>query len=254
MRLKVLGCSGGIGGNLHTTSFLLDRDVLIDAGSGVSELSLSELREIDHVFITHSHLDHICCLPFLIDSVGWMRSHPLTVYASKATLDALKRHIFNWVVWPDFTEIPNAEKPVMRFREIALGEVVDLQGRKIRSVPAHHTVPAVGYHLDSGQSSLVFSGDTHINDRLWEVVNRIENLRYLLIETAFSEGEKNLAELSLHLCPSLLAGELAKFTGEAEIFITHLKPGEVEMTMREIESCVGALNPRMLLNNQEFEF
>jgi len=254
MRLKVLGCSGGIGGNLHTTSFLLDRDVLIDAGSGVSELSLSELREIDHVFITHSHLDHICCLPFLIDSVGWMRSHPLTVYASKATLDALKRHIFNWVVWPDFTEIPNAEKPVMRFREIALGEVVDLQGRKIRSVPAHHTVPAVGYHLDSGQSSLVFSGDTHINDRLWEVVNRIENLRYLLIETAFSEGEKNLAELSLHLCPSLLAGELAKFTGEAEIFITHLKPGEVEMTMREIESCLGALNPRMLLNNQEFEF
>ncbi|HCJ51296.1 MAG: 3',5'-cyclic-nucleotide phosphodiesterase [Gallionellaceae bacterium CG1_02_56_997] len=254
MRLKVLGCSGGIGGNLHTTSFLLDRDVLIDAGSGVSELSLSELREIDHVFITHSHLDHICCLPFLIDSVGWMRSHPLTVYASKATLDALKRHIFNWVVWPDFTEIPNAEKPVMRFREIALGEVVDLQGRKIRSVPAHHTVPAVGYHLDSGQSSLVFSGDTHINDRLWEVVNRIENLRYLLIETAFSEGEKNLAELSLHLCPSLLAGELAKFTGEAEIFITHLKPGEVEMTMREIESCVGALNPQMLLNNQEFEF
>ncbi|PIX03551.1 MAG: 3',5'-cyclic-nucleotide phosphodiesterase [Gallionellales bacterium CG_4_8_14_3_um_filter_54_18] len=254
MRLKVLGCSGGIGGNLHTTSFLLDRDVLIDAGSGVSELSLSELREIDHVFITHSHLDHICCLPFLIDSVGWMRSHPLTVYASKATLDALKRHIFNWVVWPDFTEIPNAEKPVMRFREIALGEVVDLQGRKIRSVPAHHTVPAVGYHLDSGQSSLVFSGDTHINDRLWEVVNRIENLRYLLIETAFSEGEKNLAELSLHLCPSLLAGELAKFTGEAEIFITHLKPGEVEMIMHEIESCVGALNPRMLLNNQEFEF
>lgn len=254
MRLKVLGCSGGIGGNLHTTSFLLDQDILIDAGSGVSELSLSELCEIDHVFITHSHLDHICCLPLLVDSVGWMRAHPLTVYASKATLDALKRHIFNWVVWPDFTEIPDAERPVMRFHEIALGEVVDLQGRKIRSVPAHHTVPAVGYHLDSGQSSLVFSGDTHINDRLWEVVNRIENLRYLVIETAFSEGEKNLADLSLHLCPSLLAGELAKFTGEAEIFITHLKPGEVEVTMREIESCVGALNPKMLLNNQELEF
>ncbi len=254
MRLKVLGCSGGIGGNLHTTSFLLDQDILIDAGSGVSELSLSELREIDHVFITHSHLDHICCLPFLVDSVGWMRAHPLTVYASKATLDALKQHIFNWVVWPDFTEIPDAERPVMRFHEIALGEIVDLQGRKIRSVPAHHTVPAVGYHLDSGQSSLVFSGDTHINDRLWEVVNRIENLRYLVIETAFSEGEKNLADLSLHLCPSLLAGELAKFTGEAEIFITHLKPGEVEVTMREIESCVGALNPKMLLNNQELEF
>jgi len=254
MRLKVLGCSGGIGGSLHTTAFLIDQDILIDAGTGLNELSLSELCSIDHVFITHAHLDHICSLPFLVDSAGWMRNRPLTVYASAATIETLKRHIFNWTIWPDFSEIPNAEQPIMRFCEIELGEVVTLQGRRICSIPAVHTVAAVGYHLDSGQGSLVFSGDTHVNDSLWEVVNQIDKLRYLIIETAFSNGEKNLADLSLHLCPSLLAGELAKFKGDAEIFVTHLKPGEVELTMREIETSMAKLNPRMLLNNQMFEF
>lgn len=254
MRLSVLGCSGGIGGSLHTTTLLVDRDILIDAGTGLNELSLSELCAIDHVFITHSHLDHICCLPFLVDSVGWMRDRPLTVYASRATIATLRKHIFNWSIWPDFSEIPNAQQPIMQFREIELGEVVSLQGRHIRSLPATHIVPAVGYHLDSGQGSLVFSGDTHVNDDLWERVNQIENLKYLIIETAFSEKERGLADLSLHLCPGLLAGELEKFKGEAEVYITHLKPGEVDLTMREIEQRVHRLSPKMLLNNQVLEF
>ena len=95
MKLKVLGCSGGIGGNLHTTSLLLDHDVLIDAGTGVSELSLTELAMIDHIFVTHSHLDHIACIPFMLDTVGFMRDGPLTVYASEETLGILRQHIFN---------------------------------------------------------------------------------------------------------------------------------------------------------------
>ena len=254
MRLRILGCSGGIGGNLHTTSFLLDHDVLIDAGTGVSELSLTELTMIDHIFVTHSHLDHIACIPFMADSVGFMRDRPLTVYAIKETLDILKQHVFNWKVWPDFSKIPNAKQPILRFQSVELGETVVLNGRKITALPANHTVPAVGYRLDSGQASLVFSGDNFTNDPLWEVVNEIENLRYLVIETAFSNGERDLAVLSKHLCPSLLVGELAKFKREAEVFITHLKPGEVELTMQQIESSIIGRCPKMLLNNQEFEF
>ncbi|MBI5627055.1 MAG: 3',5'-cyclic-nucleotide phosphodiesterase, partial [Nitrosomonadales bacterium] len=125
---------------------------------------------------------------------------------------------------------------------------------KITAIPANHVVPAVGYHLDSGQSSLVFSGDTTANDAFWKVVNKIKNLRYLIIETAFSDGERNLAMLSKHLCPGLLVEELAKFKRDAEVFITHLKPGEMELTMREVEGSVRGLRPKMLLNNQEFEF
>ena len=96
MKLRVLGCSGGIGGNLRTTSFLLDHDVMIDAGTGMNELSLTELSVIDHVFITHSHLDHIACVPLMVDSVGFMRDHPLTIYATAETLDILREHVFNW--------------------------------------------------------------------------------------------------------------------------------------------------------------
>jgi ribonuclease BN (tRNA processing enzyme) len=254
MRLRVLGCSGGIGGNLRTTSFLLDQDVLIDAGTGVMELSLSELALIDHVFVTHSHLDHIACIPFMVDSVGFMRDRPLTIYASEETLDILRQHIFNWKIWPDFSEIPNAQQPYMRYQSIEMGVATVLDGRKITSIPANHVVPAVGYHLDSGAASLIFSGDTTTNDPLWDVVNKIDNLRYLVIETAFSNSEKELAIVSKHLCPSMLAEELAKFKREAEIFITHLKPGELELTMGEIESCGLGLRPRMLLNNQVFEF
>jgi len=254
MKLRVLGCSGGIGGNLRTTSFLLDHDVLIDAGTGVAELSLRELTLIDHVFVTHSHLDHIACIPMMVDSVGFMRDRPLTVYASKDTLDILRQHIFNWKIWPDFSEIPSARQPYMRYQAIELGETTDLNGRKITSIPANHVVPAVGYQLDSGEASLVFSGDTTSNDGLWNVVNKINNLRYLIIETAFSNSEKELAIVSKHLCPSMLADELAKFSREAEVFITHLKPGELELTMQEIEDCAIRSRPRMLVNNQEFEF
>lgn len=254
MKLRVLGCSGGIGGNLRTTSLLLDHDVLIDAGTGVNELSLTEISMIDHVFVSHSHLDHIACIPFMVDSAWAMRDRPLTIYAIEETLNILKQHIFNGEIWPDFTEIPNARQPSMRYQPIELGKTVVLDGRKITAIPANHAVPAVGFHLDSGAASLVYSGDTTSNDAVWEVVNRIENLRYLIIETAFSDNEKELAILSKHLCPSLLAEELKKFRREAEVFITHLKPGEVELTMQQIETRIHERRPRMLLNNQEFEF
>lgn len=254
MKLRVLGCSGGIGGNLHTTSFLLDHDILIDAGTGLSELSLTELSMIDHIFITHSHLDHIACIPLMVDSVGFMRDRPITLYATAETLNILRQHIFNWKIWPDFSEIPNAQQPSMRYQAIELGEAVVLQGRSITAIPANHVVPAVGYHLDSGAASLIFSGDTTTNDALWDIANKIPNLHHMIIETAFSNSERELAVLSKHLCPSLLAEELAKFEGDAEIFITHLKPGEVELIMREIDLTQLRLHPKMLLNNQVFEF
>jgi ribonuclease BN (tRNA processing enzyme) len=182
-----------------------------------------------------------------------MRDRPLTVYATGETLDILRQHLFNWKIWPDFSEIPDARRPSMRYQPMELGETVVLDGRRITAIPARHAVPAVGYHLDSGAASLVYSGDTTSNDALWEVVNRIENLRYLIIETAFSDNEKELAVVSKHLCPSMLAEELKKFRRDAEVFVTHLKPGEVELTMRQIESGVRGRPPRMLLNNQEFE-
>jgi ribonuclease BN (tRNA processing enzyme) len=255
MRLKVLGCSGGMGGrHMRTTSFLIDGDVLLDAGTGVGDLTLAELSLVDHIFITHSHLDHVASIAFMADTVGGMRAKPILVHALPETIAILKNHIFNWEIWPDFSQIPSPEAPFMRYEEIALGQTVTLAGRAITPLPAIHTVPAVGYQLDSGGGSLVFTGDTGPNDALWEIVNGIDNLKFLIIETAFANKERHLAELSKHLCPSMLAEELAKFERDAEVYVTHLKPGETELTMQEIEESSGRLQPRMLQNNQVFEF
>jgi ribonuclease BN (tRNA processing enzyme) len=135
-----------------------------------------------------------------------------------------------------------------------VGEPVQLGGRSITPLPANHVVPAVGFRLDSGRASLVFTGDTTSNDALWERVNEIENLRYLIIETAFSNAERQLAIDSKHLCPSMLAGELAKLKRAARIFITHLKPGEGALTMEQVQQIAGAYTPEMLTNGHVFDF
>lgn len=254
VRVRILGCSGGIGGrHLRTTSILIDHDLLIDAGTGVEDLSLAELASVRHVLLTHSHLDHISALPMLLDSVAGMQPEPLTVHALPETIAILQAHVFNWQIWPDFTQIPDASRPFLHFRPLAVGQTLTFGARRITVLPAEHTVPAVGYHVDSGRNSLVFTGDTCANPALWPIVNRIDNLRTLIIETAFPDGEMALAEASKHLCPTLLARELARLERQVEVFITHLKPGQIETTMREVEACAAAWRPAMLQHNQIFE-
>ena len=232
----------------------MDHDILIDAGTGVGDLTIAELAQIDHVFVTHSHLDHITSIPFMVDAVGDMRDRPLTVHATEATLDVLRSHIFNGQVWPDFSEIPSKERPFLCFETLFLGQPVTLGDRRFTALPANHIVPAVGYLIDSGKASLAFSGDTGPCPEFWQVVNGIENLRYLIIETAFTNREHKLATVSKHLCPSMLKTELGRLERDAEIFITHLKPGQIETTLAEIEQGLGQFNPRMLQNDKVFEF
>ncbi|WP_034296664.1 3',5'-cyclic-nucleotide phosphodiesterase [Herbaspirillum sp. RV1423] len=257
MRVEILGCSGGIGGNaLRTTSLLVDHDILIDAGTGVNDLPLPALAAIDHVFITHAHLDHITCLPFMLDSVGDMRNTPLTMHATQATQDIIRKHIFNWQIWPDFSEIPSPENPFLRFNTIEVGKSLVIDERSITALPANHTVPAVGYQLQDLRSnaSLVFSGDTTSCDPLWEMVNAIADLRYLIIEAAFPDSERELAILSKHFCPSLLLEELVKLKSAPDIFVTHAKPGLFGQIERELRQGVGDRNIRMLTAESVFEF
>ncbi len=254
MRVQVLGCSGGIGGvNWRTTSLRVDHDILIDAGTGLAELSLPELAAIDHVFVTHSHLDHIAALPLMIDAVADLRESPVTIHATAATLETIRSHIFNWAIWPDFSEIAVRDRQVMQCRPTAVGQTVTLAGRSITALPAEHTVPAVGYHLDSGRGSLAFTGDTTVCEEFWPVVNRIANLRYLLIEAAFSDREEALARASKHLCPRLLCHELGKLVSPVEVFVTHLKPGQAAAIVAEIEGGSGVC-PAILRDGQVFDF
>jgi ribonuclease BN (tRNA processing enzyme) len=254
MKLRVLGCSGGIGARARTTSFLVDDDILIDAGTGVEDLSVDELARIDHVFLTHSHLDHILALPLLVDSVGALRAKPIVVHALPETIAALRQHIFNWVIWPDYTEIPHYERPWMVFEPMTLGATVAVGDRSIRSIPANHTVPAVGFHVFGATGSLVFSGDSWPTDEFWRVVNSIRDLRHLIIETAFSNKERDLAIVAKHLYPIELGEQLQRLRTAPQVLVTHLKPSDAETIAREIDAWAGRSQPRLLERGQVLEF
>jgi ribonuclease BN (tRNA processing enzyme) len=254
MRLEIFGSDGGIGEGLRTTAFLVDDDIMIDAGSGISEMPEATLQAIDHVFLTHAHVDHTALLPLMIDATWAKRGRPITLHAQEETLRDLKEHVFNWKIWPDFSQIPSPDNPALRFATVELGKSTQLDGRRITPVPANHTIPAVGYQLDSGDASLVFSGDTTCCDDLWKTVNRIDNLEFLIIETAFDDSNRALAERSGHLCPSMLADELAKLERCAEVFLTHLKPGTHRAIMDDIAAKEWASLPRPLTRRQVIEF
>jgi ribonuclease BN (tRNA processing enzyme) len=254
MQVKILGCSGGIGEGMRTTSMLIDQDTLIDAGTGVGDLSLEALQKIDHIFITHTHMDHIAFLPLLLDAVIGLRTKPINVYASMQVINILKEHVFNWLIWPNFNLIPKPENPLLVYKEMEVGDAVQLNERTVTALPANHGVPAVGYQVNSGQASLVFTGDTAGCKAFWNEVNDIANLKYLIIETAFSNAEAKLAAESKHLCPQTLAAELANLNRKPIVYITHLKPGAGVKIMEEIVANPETAYCKALRNQQLFKF
>ena len=249
MQIRVLGCSGSIAAGSRTTSFLLDDTVLIDAGTGVGDLTLEEMVRIDHILVTHSHLDHVLSIGLLADSVtrrrGAAARPPIQVHALAATIAALRMHIFNGVIWPDFTRLPDVANPVLQFQAVEVGQVLCLGEHRVEVLPASHTVPAVGFAVLGAQGAWVFTGDTGPNPALWA---RLANLQVaaLVIETAFGDDERVLAGISRHLCPSELRGELAQLSQPTDVYITHIKPGEVEAVMSEIAAQGGHHRVRAL--------
>ena len=236
MKIRVLGCSGAIAKGCRTTSFLIDDDVLIDAGTGVGDLTLEEMQKIDHVFLTHSHLDHVAALPLMVDAIAAKRSTPIQIHALQQTIAALQAHIFNDAIWPDFSRIPTPEAPFITFHILEAGQTLSLANKFIEVLTAVHTVPAVGYAVTAGKGCWVFTGDTEVNPALWRRINQLD-VAMLVIETAFSNKERELAKRSLHLSPVVLASEL-DFIDKSKnypIYITHTKPAETELIMAEIQ-------------------
>lgn len=246
MQVRVLGCSGAIAKDCRTTSFLIGDRILIDAGTGVGDLTLEEMGRIDHVLLTHSHLDHIAALPLMLDAVSSLRRSPLQVHALPATIAALQAHVFNNVIWPDFSTIPSQASPFLQYQAFATGELLAIDGTEIEVLPARHTVPAVGFAVRGDAGWWVFSGDTERNQAFWDRVNTLP-VAYLVIETAFSNRERDLARRSLHLSPDTLAQELAHIrpANRYPIYITHTKPSETELIMEEIRLLDSTAGPQL---------
>jgi ribonuclease BN (tRNA processing enzyme) len=262
MKVRVLGCSGAIAKDCRSTSFLLDHDLLVDAGTGVGDLTLDEMLAVDHVLLTHSHLDHIAALPLMVDAIASLRTSPVKVYALQATINALQAHIFNGIIWPDFSKIPTVDAPFISFHAIEVGQTFVLGGKSVEVLPAVHSVPAVGYALTSGSGYWVFTGDTERNPALWARINQLD-VAVLVIETAFSNRERELAKLSLHLSPQVVVSELTAIAQDKRypIYITHTKPSETGLIMAEIQAFQnmqppgldGARDIQLLRAGQVFE-
>jgi ribonuclease BN (tRNA processing enzyme) len=253
MKITVLGCSGGIGSGRHTTSLLVDHDVLIDVGSGITTMTLEQLELIDHIFITHSHLDHVLGLPLLLDAVGSTRSTPVTVYALPEVLNILAEHIFNWKIWPDFRVIPDENAPWLKFEPLPFGASVTLGERRFSPTPANHVVPACGVHVATAGGSLVFTGDTTHSASLVHALNGIPDLTHLIVETSFENASKDIALASKHHWPDSLAAELSQLVSKPQVWITHLKPGEETPIMQELKAVAAAWNLRALRQGQVIE-
>lgn len=257
MKIRVLGCAGAMSAGHKTTSFLLDDDVLIDAGSGVGDLGLEAMARIDHILVTHSHLDHVLSIGLLADTVQRRRAQtgrpPVRVHGLPETLQALRQHIFNGVIWPDFTRLPSVERPALTLHAFAVGERIDLGGgRAVEVLSARHTVPAVGFAVDAGAAGhWVFTGDTGPNPALWERLAQLR-LAHLVIECAFPDEEWELAGLSQHHCPRTLSQGLAQLQASVDVHITHIKPGDDDAVMSAVQEQTTGHRVAALRHGQEF--
>ena len=247
MRIRILGCSGGIGAGSRTSAMLIDDDVLLDAGTGIGDLALDDLHRIRHVFLTHAHLDHIAGLPMLVDSnFEEDFDTPVTVYGRHETLDALKAHLFNDVIWPDFAKIPNSDNPMLRYVVCNPGDMVTIDHREFRAIDVKHSVPSLGYTVRNSGGVFAVSGDTKTNKTLWPVLNACEDLKVLVIEVSFSDEQKDLATTAGHYCPSTMCRDLELLNHDPEIWLTGMKPGQEEIILGQVIAAVPDKNVRML--------
>ena len=253
MNLRVLGCSGGIGKHRRTTSLLIDDDILIDAGSGVGDLSLEEMSKIRHIFLTHSHLDHFTFLPLLVDTMFPMIDTPMLIHGHEPTLQALQKHIFNWHIWPDFAKLPSPENPVMGYITMQPGDTVEVGGRTVEMIEVNHIVPCVAYRVAAQSGVFAFSGDTTTNDTLWQALNAHDRLDLLLVEAAFPNASETLSRAAKHYTPNMLAEDIKKLRHNPRIYVSHPKPGHEDVIYQEVKQAITDRDIHSLNGGEVFE-
>ncbi len=235
MKIRVLGCSGSAIHGLDTTSFVINDTILIDAGTGVRKLSITELKNIESIFITHSHLDHITYLPFIADALFDESDHSITIYCLKETEQQLRKHVFNGDIWPDFLSIKRADnQPIFTIENIVDGADSKISGLNFESITVNHTVPSLGIRVSEDDHSFAFTGDTTTNDSFWNMINSHQQLDLLIAECAFPNKMQYLSEIAGHYNPQTLHVDLKKSKHRAKTMISHLKAGYEDEIMGEI--------------------
>lgn len=237
MKIDILGCSGGMGLGQHTTCFRVNEQILLDAGSGLGNLTQHELLKIKTIFLTHAHLDHICFLPLLIDNLFESLKQPIQVYALPEVIETLQQHIFNWQIWPDFSKLPSPEHPVLTFHPIKVWNAYSVNKIRFTPFPVEHVVPTCGFHLESESGKkLAFTGDTTYGDQVLETIDQLGPLDVLMTECAFPDRLIELSKQAKHLTPSLLKDLLKGLQiAPKQVWLSHLKPSQQIEIRGELE-------------------
>ncbi len=244
-KIKVLGSYGGKDQNMELSSFKLSNSIIIDAGNILDGVKY-KIHMVEHLFITHSHLDHIKDIAFLIDLTFEQRTKPLKIYGRKGTLDNIHKYILNWEIWPDFTKIELMKTPQMTVEliEIKLDETIEIDNWKLTAVKNNHVDSSNGYMITKDDSSVLLTSDTYCCDEIWDLVNTNKQISAVIIDVSFPSRLSKLAFDSKHLTPDLLDDELKKLKrDDVTIHINHLKPATQAETRDEINE------RNLLLNN-----
>lgn len=254
MRIQILGGHGGQAKGFATTSFLINGELLIDAGSVAATLSVEEQSKIDHILISHSHLDHIKDLAFICDNCFGMRPTPFKVYTHSTVKKILKEHMFNETIWPDFTILPNENNPTIEIHPVEPEKPFTLKNYTITPVKVQHPNDAMGFIIEQGSSAVLFTVDTASTERIWEVARGFKNLKAIFTEVSFPNSLKGVAQASDHHTPLTLKTEIQKMPKDIPIILTHLKPNFRDIILKEL----GELNESRLRvlerDGEVFEF
>ncbi|MBI4609904.1 MAG: 3',5'-cyclic-nucleotide phosphodiesterase [Candidatus Rokubacteria bacterium] len=235
MKIRVLGSFGGEGQGQRPSSFLVNDHVLVDAGAVAGALSAPEQGKIDYALLSHAHLDHIVGLAFLTDTLAITEAKtPVIATGIAPVIDALRTHGFNNSLWPDFSAIPSAEAPVLRFRTLPEDTESRVGELWVRPVPVDHTVPTTGFIIHDGDTGFVYSGDTGPTERIWAAARGLRGLRAVVVETAFPNRLDAMATASKHLTPAKLLREMDKIPPDLPLWIYHIKPQFLEETVEEL--------------------
>lgn len=239
MKIKVLGASGSEVPGKNCPAFLIDETVLLDAGTVGLALNIREENRLKQILLTHAHFDHIKGIPFLLDNLIVRNTeNTVTVMSGEDVIQDLRKNIFNDRIWPDFTNIPTPEKPVLQYRPISPSNPVDLDEHQVHLQKVHHTVPAYGYIIVQGNGTAVaYTGDTGPTDLFWQTMSS-HDVQCLIVEVSFPNRLEELALVSGHLTPALLKDEIGKMSPcPPRIFVMHIKPQH----HMEIEEEIAAL-------------
>ena len=255
MKVRILGCSGSEAIGHNPPGFLVNDVLMLDAGTITSALTIEAQSRITDILISHTHLDHIKSLLFLADNIIGRIPRPVNIRAIPPVLDAIKKHLMNDIIWPDFTKIPTAKNPVLTYAPMALGKTIRVAGLQVKAIPMNHPVPAVGFLVSDERSSIIYSADTGPNEKLWKEAAKVANLRAIIVDTSFPNSLDMIANLSGHFTPAQLHQDLTKARVDytVPIYIYHIKPIHKVRVIKELRD-LGRKNVKVLQEGKTYNF